>query len=72
MEHIIGGKDFFTHLEEDFWKNRSEFDYIIQSSPHKRDQVAIHKIPKKLMRKVLITCAKQEKKKDYLIHLAKI
>ena len=26
------GKDFFPNLEKDFWKNRKERDYLIQSS----------------------------------------
>ena len=54
-------KQLFPKLEQDFWENRKEFDYILQCSPH-REEVGIYKVPKQMMRKMFKTLAKQDKK----------
>ena len=54
-------KEIFPNLEKDFWQYRKEFDYILQCSPH-REEVGIYKVPKKMMRKMFKTLAKQDKK----------
>ena len=57
------GKDFFPNLEKDFWKNRKERDYLIQSSTE-RDEVQVFSIPKPIMKSILKEVTKRQNKRN--------